>query len=106
MLRNTEFVVGVATYTGCDTKIMLNASETPSKRSRIDRIVNKSILLIFMTLLLLCTANMVSWMTWAWSPASSAWYLPERSGPLGEQGSLLWVTALILFNNLVGALPP
>lgn len=39
-LRNTEWVIGVAAFTGDETKIMMNAGITPSKRSRITRDLN------------------------------------------------------------------
>lgn len=37
VIRNTSWVIGVALYTGSDTKIMLNSGPTPSKRSKIDK---------------------------------------------------------------------
>ena len=40
ILRNTRWLIGIAVYTGTDTKIVLNSGETPSKRSRIDRQLN------------------------------------------------------------------
>jgi phospholipid-translocating ATPase len=36
-LRNTAWVIGLVTFTGADTKIMLNGGETPSKRSKIEK---------------------------------------------------------------------
>ncbi len=73
VLRNTVFVAGIVAYTGSDTKIMQNANVTPSKRSRIDRIVNKSIFVIFITLLVLCIANASAWMMWRAKSVSDGW---------------------------------
>jgi phospholipid-translocating ATPase len=42
-LRNTEWVIGVAIFTGAETKIMLNAGTTPSKRSRIEKLMNRQV---------------------------------------------------------------
>ena len=39
-LKNTKWVIGVAVYTGKETKIMMNSGVTPSKRSRITRNLN------------------------------------------------------------------
>lgn len=39
-LRNTDFVIGLVLYTGVDTKVVLNSGETPSKRSKIDMMMN------------------------------------------------------------------
>jgi phospholipid-translocating ATPase len=40
MVRNTSWVIGLAIYTGNDTKLMQNSGPTPSKRSKIDRQIN------------------------------------------------------------------
>ncbi len=101
VLRNTAFAVGLVVYTGGDTKIMRNSNVTRSKRSRIDRIVNKSIIVIFCTLLVLCTANAIAWVLWKADHKSNDWYLPQETASINVDGSLLWLTALILFNNLV-----
>ena len=42
-VRNTKWVIGIAVYTGLDTKIMLNSGATPTKRSRIDRLINPQV---------------------------------------------------------------
>ncbi|KAJ3027455.1 hypothetical protein HDV00_011203, partial [Rhizophlyctis rosea] len=54
VLRNTKWVIGVAVYTGDDTKIMLNSGATPSKRSKIDRGLNPMVLVSFLLLLVMC----------------------------------------------------
>ena len=42
-IRNTAWVIGVVVYTGEDTKILLNAGDTPTKRSLIDRLINPTV---------------------------------------------------------------
>ncbi|KAJ3156875.1 hypothetical protein HDU86_003410 [Geranomyces michiganensis] len=54
VLRNTRWLIGLAVYTGTDTKIMLNSGKTPSKRSRIDRQINPQVLVNFMLLSGMC----------------------------------------------------
>ena len=44
MLRNTELVIGVAVYTGHETKIMKNSPNAVSKRSNIEVKTNKYII--------------------------------------------------------------
>ncbi|EPZ32698.1 Serine/threonine-dual specificity kinase domain-containing protein [Rozella allomycis CSF55] len=39
-LRNTSHIIGIVVSTGVDTKLMLNSGPTPSKRSKIDRMLN------------------------------------------------------------------
>ncbi|CAG8456461.1 4872_t:CDS:10 [Ambispora leptoticha] len=41
IIRNTEWVIAVVVFTGVETKIMLNSGETPSKRSRIEKEMNR-----------------------------------------------------------------
>ncbi|ANB12538.1 aminophospholipid-translocating P4-type ATPase DNF1 [Sugiyamaella lignohabitans] len=53
-LRNTEWVIGVVIFTGVETKIMLNAGQTPTKRSRISRELNISVMFNFILLFILC----------------------------------------------------
>jgi len=47
-LRNTEWALGVACFTGTDTKLIQNSTKTPSKFSRLDESVNKLVLLILL----------------------------------------------------------
>ncbi|TPX70129.1 hypothetical protein SpCBS45565_g01922 [Spizellomyces sp. 'palustris'] len=54
VLRNTKWVIGMAIFTGEDTKIMMNSGSTPSKRSRIDRQINPQVLVNFMLLSAMC----------------------------------------------------
>ncbi|KAM0683706.1 phospholipid transporting ATPase [Mitosporidium daphniae] len=69
--KNTDWVIGVVLYTGYETKIMLNsiahqkvnsptssAEGSPSKRSTIERQLNRQILLNFLLLLILCLVCM------------------------------------------------
>ncbi|KAK6155195.1 hypothetical protein DH2020_009443 [Rehmannia glutinosa] len=51
-LRNTEFVYGVVVFTGHDTKVMQNATDPPSKRSKIERKMDKIIYVLFSLLIL------------------------------------------------------
>lgn len=40
-LRNTEWVYGVAVYTGHETKVMMNSSQSKPKRSKLEITTNK-----------------------------------------------------------------
>ncbi|KAK4417773.1 putative phospholipid-transporting ATPase 8 [Sesamum alatum] len=51
-LRNTEYVYGVVVFTGHETKVMQNATDPPSKRSKIERKMDKIIYLLFSMLIL------------------------------------------------------
>jgi len=53
-LKNTEWIVGIVTYTGSDTKIMKNSESSKSKQSHIEKTTNGLILKIFIFQLLVC----------------------------------------------------
>ncbi|XP_047963025.1 probable phospholipid-transporting ATPase 8 [Salvia hispanica] len=46
-LRNTDYVYGVVVFTDHDTKVMKNSMEPPSKRSRIERKMDKIVYVLF-----------------------------------------------------------
>lgn len=54
-LKNTAWAVGVAVYAGRETKVMLNSSGTPSKRSRLETHMNRETLLLSGILIALCS---------------------------------------------------
>lgn len=43
VLKNTDWVIGVVMFTGEDSKIVMNAGGTPSKRSRVERQTNPQV---------------------------------------------------------------
>lgn len=47
-LRNTNYIYGVITYTGHETKTMLNSVKARPKKSKIERLMNKQIIGIFL----------------------------------------------------------
>ncbi len=64
-LRNTEWVIGVVAFTGRETKIMMNAGMTPSKRSRIARDLNWNVLVNFVFIFIMCfVGGIVQGVTW------------------------------------------
>ncbi|XP_058073824.1 phospholipid-transporting ATPase 3 isoform X4 [Magnolia sinica] len=53
-LRNTEYIVGAVVFTGHETKVMMNSMNVPSKRSTLERKLDKLILTLFGVLFLMC----------------------------------------------------
>ncbi|KAK6922097.1 P-type ATPase, N-terminal [Dillenia turbinata] len=53
-LRNTEYIVGAVIFTGHETKVMMNSMNVPSKRSTLERKLDKLILTLFGALFLMC----------------------------------------------------
>ncbi|KAA3459390.1 putative phospholipid-transporting ATPase 8 isoform X1 [Gossypium australe] len=52
-LKNTDYINGVVIFTGHDTKVMQNAMDPPSKRTRIERRMDKIIYVLFSALILI-----------------------------------------------------
>ncbi|PKI40389.1 hypothetical protein CRG98_039235 [Punica granatum] len=52
-LRNTDYVYGAVIFTGQDTKVRQNATDPPSKRSRVERKMDKIIYILFFILFLI-----------------------------------------------------
>ncbi|KCV68110.1 hypothetical protein H696_05363 [Fonticula alba] len=53
-LRTTEWVIGVALYVGTSTRIVKHTSLRPHKRTSMDRILNRQILVLLTCTVLLC----------------------------------------------------
>ncbi|KAJ4780408.1 Phospholipid-transporting ATPase [Rhynchospora pubera] len=54
-LKNTAWAVGVVVYAGKETKVMLNSSGAPSKRSRLETHMNRETLILSVMLVVLCS---------------------------------------------------
>jgi phospholipid-translocating ATPase len=102
-LRNTEWVLGVVIFTGFDTKIMMNAGITPSKRSRIARELNWNVIYNFIILFLMCfVSGTVQGITWAQGNNSLDFFeFGSIGGTPALDGFITFWAAVILFQNLV-----
>ena len=102
-LRNTKWVLGVVVFTGRDTKIMLNAGITPSKRSRISRELNWNVIYNFIILFLMClVAGLVQGITFAKGNNSLDYFdFGMYGGKPSLSGFITFWSAVILFQNLV-----
>jgi magnesium-transporting ATPase (P-type) len=57
VLRNTEWVVGLACFTGADTKLVMNSVATPSKFSQMDVLINRTVFLVLF-IMLVCVSSL------------------------------------------------
>ncbi|PKA61390.1 Phospholipid-transporting ATPase 3 [Apostasia shenzhenica] len=53
-LRNSDYIVGAIIFTGHETKVMMNSMNVPSKRSTLERKLDKLILALFVALFFMC----------------------------------------------------
>lgn len=102
-LQNTEWVLGVVVFTGQETKIMLNAGITPSKRSRITRELNWNVIYNFIILFFMClVSGIVQGITWSQTENSITYFeFGSIGGKPSLDGFITFWAAVILFQNLV-----
>lgn len=102
-LRNTEWVLGVVVFTGQQSKIMLNAGETPRKRARMARDLNWNVLYNFILLFLMClSAGIIQGVTWGQGDNSLDFFeFGSYGGSPPVDGFITFWACVILFQNLV-----
>ncbi|KAK8960095.1 putative phospholipid-transporting ATPase 8 [Platanthera guangdongensis] len=111
-LKNTHHAYGVVVFTGHDTKVMQNATDPPSKRSKIEIRMDKIIYILFGVLILIsCTGSLFFGLKTKEDihhGMISRWYLrPDRTSLLfdPERASLSaffhFLTGLMLYGCLI-----
>lgn len=102
-LRNTEWVLAVVVFTGSDTKIMMNAGITPSKRSRISRELNWNVIYNFVILFIMCLiSGLVEGFAWGGGKGSLDFFeFGSIGGTPALNGLVTFWAAIILFQNMV-----
>ena len=98
VLKNSKWIIGIAAYTGKDTKIMLNANPSKSKQSQIEKITNKLILCIFCFQLFCCLISAVG--SYVWMKVVQHDYTQDRySKPI--EATLMFFTYFLLDNTMI-----
>ncbi|KAL7100149.1 hypothetical protein ACP275_09G129600 [Erythranthe tilingii] len=107
-LRNTAYVYGVVIFTGHDSKVMQNATKSPSKRSRIEKQMDKIIYILFSFLVFISFISGVGFIVKTKNDLPHWWYLqvPDREGLFDPNKPLQsafyhLVTALMLYGYLI-----
>lgn len=102
-LRNTKWAMGLVVFTGDDTKIMLNSGITPTKKSRISRDLNLSVVINFCLLFILCfVSGVVNGVYYTKKNVSRDYF--EFGTPAGNpatNGFVSFLVAVILYQSLV-----
>ncbi|RGB34694.1 hypothetical protein C1646_701333 [Rhizophagus diaphanus] len=102
VLKNTEWVIGLVVFTGSDTKLSLNSGDTPSKRSRIEKMMNPQVLAnlaIMGSMCALCAIGSKIWETN--NLGRNATYIEQGSRGIELNAFLAFCNALIAFQNIV-----
>ncbi|KAK2992928.1 hypothetical protein RJ640_008462 [Escallonia rubra] len=107
-LRNTAYVYGVVIFAGHDSKVMQNATKSPSKRSRIEKQMDKIIYFLFTLLVLISLISSIGFAVKTKYHMPKWWYMkpPDDKGFYDPSKPALsgfyhLVTALILYGYLI-----
>jgi magnesium-transporting ATPase (P-type) len=74
-LRNTDWIIGLVVYTGKDTKVMKKGGSVRSKLSKIEKTMNKCLMIIFSAQFILCSMTTVAAVLWETVNSSNLEYL-------------------------------
>ncbi|CAH2351573.1 phospholipid-transporting ATPase Dnf2p [[Candida] railenensis] len=102
-LRNTKWVIGLVVYTGEETKIMINSGITPTKKSRISKELNLSVIINFGFLFVLCfISGLINGLFYTKKNTSRLYFdlKPYGSTDAGR-GVLAFFVSLIIYQALV-----
>ncbi|XP_042413371.1 putative phospholipid-transporting ATPase 9 [Zingiber officinale] len=109
-LRNTDYIYGAVVFTGHDTKVMQNATSPPSKRSKVERKLDRIIYLLLSFLVLISFIGSVFFgiSTKKDSRRDNRWYLkpddsdiyfdPDRAA---SAAVLHFLTAMMLYGYFI-----
>ncbi|KAL3880445.1 hypothetical protein ACJMK2_032682, partial [Sinanodonta woodiana] len=100
MLKNTKWIFGIVVYNGHESKLMLNSTTAPLKRSNVERVTNFQIIYLFVILLILSLISTVASHIWTTYHENRDWYLGYKDLPPSNFG-FNFLTFIILYNNLI-----
>eukprot|EP00760_Papus_ankaliazontas_P025326 PhM_4_TR2641/c0_g1_i1/m.76437/K14802/DRS2, ATP8A; phospholipid-transporting ATPase len=99
-LRKVEYAIGVVIFTGHETKVMMNSRHPPHKSSRVEATVNRYLVSILLTQLILCIISAIMFGVWMSNDNNKSWYL-SRDVDAAEESLVAFFTFAILYNNMV-----
>ncbi|XP_065757867.1 phospholipid-transporting ATPase IB-like [Muntiacus reevesi] len=99
-LKNTEWILGIVVYTGFETKFMQNAVKSPLKRSKVEKVTNMQILVLFLLLLVMSLVSCVGAILWRDRYRAEPWYIGKKDYDYHSFGFDLLVF-IILYHNLI-----
>lgn len=107
-LRNTTYIYGVVIFTGHDSKVMQNSTKSPSKRSTIEKQMDKIIYILFSLLVFISLISTFGFILKTKYDLPKWWYLrvPDSENLFNPvrpfaSGFYHLVTALILYGYLI-----
>lgn len=110
-LRNTDYIYGAVIFTGHDTKVIQNSTDPPSKRSKIEKKMDKIIYFLFGVLFLMAFVGSVYFgivteedldngqKRWYLRPDDAEIYFDSKNAPAAA--ILHFLTAVMLYSYLI-----
>ncbi|GMI86057.1 Aminophospholipid ATPase 4 [Hibiscus trionum] len=107
-LRNTAYIYGIVIFTGHDSKVMMNSTKSPSKRSRIEKKMDYIIYVLFSVLLVISLISSFGFAVEIKYSMPEWWFLqPQEADDFYNPGEPVtsgishMVTALMLYGYLL-----
>lgn len=108
-LRNTEYAYGAVIFSGADTKAVRNSTRSPSKRSRVERKMDRVIYLLFGLMVLISLVTAIGSAVFTYNADLKRWYLRLHGSDdnlfdpnlPSLSGFLQFVKALMLYGYLI-----
>lgn len=99
-LRNTQWIYGFCVYTGHESKLMMNSTKAPLKRSTLDKETNMQIIFLFIILVVLALVSAVANIILQGNGEVHDYFgLNSNSSATGFGWQ--FITFFILYNNLI-----
>ena len=101
VLKNTEWIIGCVIYTGFDTKVMKNSESSQQKNTKVEKMMNIMILIIFALQFVCCLAIGVGCGVWTATYADNYSYYIEYRYGAGVEGVLAFFTTFAQTTSMI-----
>lgn len=101
LLRNADWIIGIVTYTGHETRIMMNASKDPVKTTRFEMDVNRHLLIYVASYLTVVTVMAIFNRYCRLYINPNHWYLNPLNIPDNKTSINYLLLSAILFSTMI-----